>query len=230
MNLYFLLEDEKSFFKVLPKWLEYMNFGYTRVADICNVQQSDYVLQSGQGVSQLVDKVLFETIDTILLNPGKIDILVVVLDAEELRIEERVREVRERIENRYGIDKLAFDIAVLVCNHCFETWLLGRCGLYPDEEIDGTSDFYRYYCQYNIEESNPEEMRPPADCRETTAQYHFHYLCELLRYNRIRYSKSRPNNVATEEYFNGIVERVQKTGHLKSFQCFYDYIVSIREN
>ena len=88
MNLYFLLEDEKSFLKVLPRWLEYMNFGYTRVADICNVQQNDYVLQSGQGVSQLVDKVLFETIDTILLNPGKVDILVVILDAEELEIEE----------------------------------------------------------------------------------------------------------------------------------------------
>ena len=230
MNLYFLLEDEKSFLKVLPRWLEYMNFGYTRVADICNVQQNDYVLQSGQGVSQLVDKVLFETIDTILLNPGKVDILVVMLDAEELEIEERVQEVKERINNRYGSAKLAFDIAVLVCNHCFETWLLGCCGIYPNGCIDEKSDFYQYYCHYNIEESDPEGMKPPVDSRDTTARYHFHYLHELLRYKRIRYSKNRPNHVATEEYFNGIVERVQKTGHLKSFQCFYDFIVSIREN
>ena len=34
MNYYFLLEDEKSFMKVLPKWLEYMNFKATRVVDI----------------------------------------------------------------------------------------------------------------------------------------------------------------------------------------------------
>ena len=34
MNYYFLLEDEKSFLKVLPAWLEYMGFGCERVADI----------------------------------------------------------------------------------------------------------------------------------------------------------------------------------------------------
>lgn len=229
MNIYFLLEDEKSFLKVLPKWLEYMDFGYARVADICDVQQNHYVLQSGQGVSQLVDKVLFETIDTILLNPGKIDLLVVILDAEELEMEERVQEVKERISNRYGSVRLTFDITVLVCNHCFETWLLGCCGIYPNEEIDEKSFFYQYFCHYNIEERDPEKMKPPADSGDTIARYHFHYLHELLRYKRIRYSKSRPNNVATEKYFNGMVERIQKTDHLKSFQCFYDFILSIRE-
>ena len=73
MNYYFLLEDEKSFLKVLPLWLEYMNFGIKRVPDIQEVQENNYVLQSGQGVTQLVTKALFDTIDTILLNPGKID-------------------------------------------------------------------------------------------------------------------------------------------------------------
>lgn len=53
MNFYFLLEDEKSFLKVLPLWLEYMNFDCKRVADIQEVQENNYVLQSGQGVTQL---------------------------------------------------------------------------------------------------------------------------------------------------------------------------------
>ena len=89
MNFYFLLEDEKSFLKVLPLWLEYMNFDCRRVADIQEVQENNYVLQSGQGVTQLVTKVLFDTIDTILLNPDKIDKLVIILDAEELEAEDR---------------------------------------------------------------------------------------------------------------------------------------------
>ena len=38
MNYYFLLEDEKSFLKVLPAWLEYMGFGCERVADIQEVK------------------------------------------------------------------------------------------------------------------------------------------------------------------------------------------------
>ena len=78
MNFYFLLEDEKSFLKVLPSWLEHVNFDCHRVADIKEVKENNYILQSGQGVTQLVTKVIFDTIDTILLNPGKIDTLVIV--------------------------------------------------------------------------------------------------------------------------------------------------------
>ena len=204
MNFYFLLEDEKSFLKVLPSWLEYMNFKCKRVADIQEVQENNYVLQSGQGVTQLVTKALFDTIDTILLNPGKIDKLVIILDAEELEAEDRKQLVNEQINNHYEAEKINFDIMIFVCNRCFETWLLGRRGLYPIEAVDKTSDFYQYYKHYNIETSDPEGMIPPEDNEETIAKYHFHYLHELLRYKRIRYSKNNPKNVATEDYFKGI--------------------------
>lgn len=227
MNLYFLLEDEKSFLKVLPLWLEYMNFDCKRVVDIHEVQENNYILQSGQGVTQLVTKALFNTIDTILLNPGKIDKLVIFLDAEELQVEDRIQIVNEQISKRYEVGKIDFDIIVLVCNHCFETWLLGCRGLYPTEEVDKMSDFYQYYNHYNIEEHDPEEMMPPVGNEDTIAKYHFHYLHELLRYKRIRYSKNKPKNIATEEYFRGIVERVERTEHLNSFKTFYDFVSNI---
>lgn len=228
MNFYFLLEDEKSFLKVLPSWLEYMNFECRRVADIQEVQENNYVMQSGQGVTQLVTKVLFDTIDTILLNPGKIDKLVIILDAEELEVEDRKQLVKEQISKRYEVGKINFDIMILVCNRCFETWLLGCRGLYPTEEVDKASDFYQYYKHYNIEASDPEGMIPPDGNEETIAKYHFHYLHELLRYKRIRYSKNKPQNVATEEYFKGIVERIAMTEHLKSFKIFYDFVSGIK--
>lgn len=228
MNFYFLLEDEKSFLKVLPLWLEYMNFDCRRVADIQEVQENNYVLQSGQGVTQLVTKVLFDTIDTILLNPGKIDKLVIILDAEDLEIEDRKQLVNEQISKHYEVEKINFDIMILVCNRCFETWLLGCRGLYPIEEVDKTSDFYQYYMHYNIEANDPEGMIPPEGNEETIAKYHFHYLHELLRYKRIRYSKNKPQNVATEEYFKGIVERIAITEHLKSFKIFYDFVSCVK--
>ena len=114
MNYYFLLEDEKSFLKVLPSWLEHMGFGYERVADIQGVKENTYVLQSGQGVTQLITKVLFDTIDTILMNPGKIDKLVIILDAEELEIEQRKKEVNEQIKNHYQGRQLDFEIVIWV--------------------------------------------------------------------------------------------------------------------
>lgn len=228
MNFYFLLEDEKSFLKVLPLWFEYMDFIGTRVADIHEVQENNYVLQSGQGVTQLVTKVLFDTIDTILLNPGKIDELVIVLDTEELDVESREQQVMEQINTHYKTETINFNIKVFVCNHCFETWLLGCCGLYPQEEIDHVSDFYQYYSHYNIEECDPEELIPPEENCDTIAKYHFHYLHELLRYKKIRYSKSNPKNVATKKYFDGIVERINTSEHLKSFKKFYNFVSKIK--
>ena len=220
MNFYFLLEDEKSFLKVLPKWLEYIDFGYKRVADIQEIQENNYILQSGQGVTQLVTKALFDTIDTIILNPGKIDKLVVILDAEEMEVDKRKQEVIDKINNHYNNRKMEFDIIILVCNRCFETWLLGCKGLYPKETVERDSFFYPYYNHYNIEECNPEAMLAPEMVDETTAKYHFHYLHELLRYKKIRYSKSNPKNIATSEYFNGIVERINSK-HLKNSMTLF---------
>jgi hypothetical protein len=153
---------------------------------------------------------------------------VIILDAEELEVEDRKQKVYEQISKHYGVEKINFDIMVLVCNHCFETWLLGCRGLYPIEKVNKTSDFYQYYNHYNIEESDPEEMIPPKGNEETIAKYHFHYLHELLRYKKIRYSKSNPRNVATEEYFKGIVERIDITEHLKSFKIFYDFVSCVK--
>ena len=112
MNFYFLLEDEKSFLKVLPLWLEYMDFGCTRVADIHDIKENNYILQSGHGVTQLITKALFDTIETILLNPGKIDKLVVVLDSEELEAEERKEEVNAKIKEHYKIEEPLYVVAL----------------------------------------------------------------------------------------------------------------------
>ena len=118
MNYYFLLEDEKSFIKVLPKWLEYMGVRNNRVQDITYLTTDSYVMQSGQGVTQLITKVLFQTIDTIADNPGKVDELIVILDSEELDTETRRSQVESLIDD-YIKDKdyeINFSYRVFVCN------------------------------------------------------------------------------------------------------------------
>ncbi len=79
MNYYFLLEDEKSLLKVIPHWLKFLGFQCTRVPDITRMEENNYVLQSGQGVTQLITKALFDTIDTILASSKRVDKLVVLL-------------------------------------------------------------------------------------------------------------------------------------------------------
>lgn len=224
MNYYFLLEDEKSFMKVLPSWLEHMQFNCTRVADIKEVVENNYVLQSGKGVTRLITKALFDTIDTIVCNPKKIDKLIVIIDTENETEEIRKKQIFEKIEEAYDINSFEFEILIFVCNHCFESWLLGAQGIYPNGEVDKESDFYPYYSYYDISQNDPEKMMVPENVNETIAKYHFHYLCELFRYQRIRYTKSKPNAVMNEEYFNAIKKRNIETLHVKSFGDFVNFI------
>ena len=121
MNYYFLLEDEKSFMKVLPQWFEYMGFQCTRVADIKDVEQNNYILQSGKGVTRLITNALFDTIDTIMNNPGKIDKLVILIDTENENEEFRKQQIFTKIQESYDIEDFDFEILVFVCNHCFES-------------------------------------------------------------------------------------------------------------
>lgn len=224
MNYYFLLEDEKSFLKVLPSWLKHMNFNASRVGDITEIQKNNYVLQSGQGVVRLVTNALFDTIETIKQNPKKIDKLVIILDAEEKDAAERKQEVLEKIKEKYVLEQLDFSVEIFVCNHCFETWLLGGEGVYPPD-VDENSFFYEFYNHYNIEQDDPERMSVPLNRDETVAKYHFHYLHEMFRYQRIRYTKSKPDHVAQAGYLAGIRSRVTRTEHLQSFKEFIDFIL-----
>lgn len=153
---------------------------------------------------------LYQTIDTLIQNPGKINELIVILDSEE-----------------YDADSLNVDFSykVFVCNHCFETWLLGNGALYP--QCRPMNDFQKYYDAYNVKLCDPEKMRPPEDVNETTAIYHFHYLHEMCRHNKIRYSKKKPMNLATKEFFEEIAARVNTTNHLPSFFSFYSYFINL---
>lgn len=228
MNYYFLLEDEKSFIKVLPEWLLYMGFSNERVQDISFVTKNCYILQSGQGVTQLVTRALFQTIDTLVQNPGKINELIVILDSEEYDTEYRKNQVLNLINKYIETNNLDVDFSykVFVCNHCFETWLLGNGTLYPQNRP--SDNFQQYYDTYNIKLCDPEKMRPPEDLNETIASYHFHYLHEMCRHNKIRYSKKKPMNLATKEFFNEIVKRVNSTNDLPSFFNFYSYFFNLR--
>ena len=239
MNYYFLLEDSKSFIKILPKWLEYLGFGCTRVPDISQVETNNYILQSGQGVIQLVTKALFDTIDTIQQYPNKIDKLVVVLDAESETVSSRKQQVIDKISEKYIISNLCFDIEIFVCNCCIETWLLGRKGMYPQPlEVIPSAKNYQYFCKhfkthyhhYNIETEDPELMLLPNGSPETKAHYHFSYFHDLCLYNyltqkeSLRYSKSKPQPAMERTFFDGLMERINNTTHLKSLKEFIDFL------
>lgn len=228
MNYYFLLEDEKSFIKVLPSWLEYMGFKAQRVADIKDVKENNYVMQSGQGVTQLITRALYQTLDTLRNYPKTIDYLIIILDAEEIKCMQRKQMVEKKLCEYKTDKKMEFDFnyKIFVCNHCFESWLLGNRDLYPAESPSVNSDFYNFYKYYNISTKDMEKMCVPPNLDDTTAMYHFHYLHEACRYSNIRYSKKNPRNMAKKEYFDKLISRTITTSHLQSFREFCEFFMT----
>ena len=241
MNCYFLLEDSKSFIKIFPEWLKFIGFKSTRVADITCVEENNYILQSGCGVTQLITCGLFATIDTIINSNKRIDSLVVILDSEEETVQARKRQVIEKIAEKYDARNLNFEIKIFVCNCCIETWLLGRKNMYPlPIESNPNAENYKcfskhfenHYYHYNIEINDPELMSIPDAKSETKARYHFHYFHDLCLYNflsgksPLKYTKSKPNIAMNEDFFDGLMERIYDTDDLESLKEFVCFLKS----
>lgn len=239
MNYYFLLEDEKSFFDVLPQWLNYMNFGCTRVQSYHKLTTNSYVIGSGHGVSRLENDVIYSTIDTIRTNKKNVDKLVIIIDAEDLSVDERKERIYNSIFNKYSVktNPIPCSIQVFVCNRCFESWLLGCMGLYPSSPELVSEDFNPYYGFYDIEHCDPEKMLKPTSYNKTVATYHFQYLhtltLDIQKQNKIKnfaYTKVKPNCALRKDYFESILRRINETDDINTFKDFVDFIITEREN
>lgn len=227
MNCCFLLEDSKSLFSVLPLWLSHLHFPCTRVANISDISQNNYSLSSGHGNYQLINCVLYSTLEEIIDNHYNIDYFIIIIDSEEKSCLDKYNEVEQSLKKFSNYDKIYFDIKIFVINCCFETWLLGNATLYPKNEPLKDNFFYQYYKHYNTAVQDPEKM-PVADFSEfTKAHFHFHYFHEMCRYNKLRYNKSRPSLVQTKEFFKTLIQRVDNTNQLTSFKEFYKYILQL---
>lgn len=111
--------------------------------------------------------------------------------------------------------------------------------MYPQPlEVIPSAKNYQYFCKhfkhhyhhYNIETEDPELMLLPNGSPETKAHYHFSYFHDLCLYNyltkkeSLRYSKSKPQRAMERTFFDGLMERINNTTHLKSLKEFIDFL------
>lgn len=227
MNVFFLTEDSKSFQKVLPIWLKFMEFPCERVNSLRDASGNSYVLESGYGIQQLIDKTLEETLNEIDASVNKIDWLVIIVDSESKTIYEREKEVNDVIKNHYRNTTPYYNIKIIVCHCCFETWLLGDEKIFPDSFDDETHSFYNFIQHYNVKSKDPQLMQKPDNYEDPKAHYHFQYFSEMCRFNNLRYCKSRPEYAKYRRCFNALERRIQTTKHISTFKEFYDFIKSL---
>ena len=180
MNLYFLLEDSRSFFKVLPRWLKFALPDFLQIFSFDDFysrsEKNKFMIQSGFGYPQ-IKKVLSETLETIQNNSIPINYFLVLWDTDARNITDIQADINE-FEKIFADYDLGYRHKLFLMNRCFETWLLGNRSAYPENCESG--NFYHYSQFYNVSISDPEEMNAPAFI-SNISMYHLKYLQEMLR-------------------------------------------------
>ncbi|WP_414577982.1 hypothetical protein [Anabaena sp. CCY 9402-a] len=224
MNIYFLVEGKSTERKVYPAWLAHLLPELQRVNNYNNVVKNNYYLFSANGYPSIIYDHLPNAIADINAN-GNYSYLVVCLDAEEVTVEYREKEISEcLISQSCTLENT--QIVVIVQNRCFETWCLGNKKIYTKNPSDNPLLTYARY--YDVSVNCPELMGRYSEF-STHAKFHEAYLKELFRAKNISYSKSNPGDVIKSYYLEELLKRVQnETGHLPSFQTFIQFCNMIK--
>lgn len=226
MKIYFLVEGRRTEPRIYPYWLSYM------IPELAKLQRFDedclngYFIFSGFGYPHLLDEILPNSIEDIN-NIGDYDYFVLVIDAEEFSIEERIEEVNLFIELK-GVSLGKTKIVVIIQNRCIETWLLGNRRIISSQPKDETLREYLDF--YNVKELDPELLERNPDF-ETHAQFHESYLKQVFSEKGLSYSKKHPRHARDKAYLNQLIKRIEdKPDHLSSFRNFIDFCMQIKNN
>ena len=224
MNLYFLLEDSRSFYKVLPHWLKFALPDFMEIFSFDDFnsmsEKNKFMLQSGFGYPQ-IKKVLKETLETIQINSIPLDYFLVFWDTDARSIETIQSDIDE-FEKIFAHYKINCQHKLFVMDRCFETWLLGNRAAYPKSCESG--NFYQYAQFYNVSTNDPEKMNAPESITNIS-MYHLKYLQEMLRSSplHVNYSKKSPLAVSTEAYYKEVKTRIETTKDLRSLANFFGF-------
>ncbi len=224
MNIYFLVEGKRTETKVYPKWLKVLLPSFSRVDFPNEVLNKNYFLISGNGYPSILEH-LQDAVKNIE-NCGNYDYLILFIDADEQTVSERKSEIYEYIEqNNIKINK--FELKIFVQNRTFETWLLGNARIFPRQPNE--PEFVEMVKFYNTSISDPEFMGKYADY-DKYAEFHHDYLKLMLAERHIRYTKKNPREVGETHYIKSLIDRIETTEHLQSFNELVKFCNKIEKN
>lgn len=211
MNLYFLLEGERTEKRVYGSWIQFAFPGLRLIERIEDATEDCFRLLAGGGFPQILDRIS-EAAAEIALAKGRFDHFFICLDADGLGAAERKQAAEAYLK---GL-KLTVPATVIVQDCCIESWFLGNRAFVRAQPQD--LDLIEFRAFYDVRTRDPEQMpaRPPAAAAQPQ-QFHFKYLKAAFQDRGLSYNKSRPAEVGERHYLDQLVKRVDETGHLASF-------------
>jgi len=216
MNIYVIVEGEVGEKKVYDKWINYLNPDLSPVNYLDEIDNNNYLIMAGMGFPQyygMIEAAILDVNDNI-----KIDRLVIAVDSEENSYEEKLKEIKEKIESQ----GCRTEIKIIIQHFCFETWGLGNKKAGPRNPKTKKLREYKEY--FNVLDKDPELM--PAYPEESISRVVFaeKYLRRMLndKFRNLTYSKSNPEALLSPKYYEEIKKRFETTGHISSFSDFLE--------
>lgn len=225
MNLYFVLEGEKTEVLLYPKWINHFLPEMKQVFFEKDAIKNNFYIFSGGGIPSIYNTTV-NAIKNINDNPV-FNKLIVCLDGEELGIEGRLKEITEYLEKSGVKLNDGCSLEFIIQNICIETWFLGnRKTAKKIPEGIKLREFLQYF---NVVENDPEQM-DNFDGYRNKAHFHYSYFREILKEHNLSYSKSRPKIVLESSYIESLIQRTNDTLHLRSLKTFFNLMEEIRLN
>lgn len=216
MKAYFLTEDSKSFFYVLPRWLGFLLPELHEAAGLAEFEDNSFLVETGGGYPR-IKKQLQETIKIFQQEIPAPDYFVVCYDTDDAD-DEQIQSDQAMFVSYFQQADVPYSFCVLPMKRCFETWLLGNQAAWPTVI---TADFAPFANHYPVNRKDPEDMGRSADFQGSNSMYHFRYLQKMLRCSvRKNYSKRSPGYVTNSAYLSGICSRATMTDDIESFRNF----------
>lgn len=225
MNIYFLVEGRRTERKVYPKWLSHLLPELTEVNDAFAIDKKQFYIFNGNGYPSILNNHLKNAVDDVNAI-GKFKYLVLCIDADEVEVDFRIREVNDFMTAEQIDLNGNTKFVLIVQNRCFETWCLGNRKVY---KRNPTAETLRTYMEfYDVSKDDPEVMGKLDDFA-THAQFHAAYLKEMLSERNIRYTKKNPNGVTAVTYLQELIERHNNTNHIKTFWSFINFCETLKK-
>lgn len=222
MNIYFLVEG-KTEAKIYPKWLEHLLPELKRVNQAIEVEKNSFYLLNSGGFPSILEDLKKSVED--INNIDKFNYLVVSLDADELTIKERRKEIFDFIEKESIELNTNTELVLIIQKVCIETWLLGNRKVFKKNPQN--KDLMEFIKFYDVSQNDPEEMGSLYE-DETKAQFHERYLKAMLSERNIKYSKTRPRDTMDKNYLEELIKRIEETQDIQTFSSFIDFCERVK--
>jgi hypothetical protein len=223
MNLYFILEGEKTEVLLYPKWINFILPTLKQVDFETEVKSDNYYIFSGGGIPSIYNHTV-NAIKNINDNPV-FDRLIVCLDGEEIGTENRIKEISDYINESGIVLNENCKLDFVVQNICIETWFLGNRKIV--KKIPEGLQLREFIEHYNVVVEDPEAMDKLEGFRNK-AHFHDSYFREILKEHNLTYKKSRPTIVMDKSFFDELEKRVTDTAHLPSFKQLLTLLYEIK--